>query len=126
MLRTVYEVLCATRRNRVILCAVAAVLPLVIILVLLETSYREEVDRERAQTFTGSLPGAPPVDPSKIKFEPDYPRWSPLARPIVPLAPPPPAAVPQPSSTEPARTPTQGAVVSREPVPLPRSRPNRF
>ncbi len=126
MLRAVHGVLCACRRNRILLVLAATVIPLVIILVLLEISYREEVAREVSLTFTGSLLSSPPVDPARIKFEPGYPRWTPLARPIVPLAPPLPAAVAQPSSTEPIQRPTQDAVVARNPVPLPRSRPNRF
>jgi hypothetical protein len=126
MLRAVHEVLCASRRNRILLVLAAAVIPLVIILVLLEVSYREEVAREVSLTFTGSLLSSPPVDPARINLEPGYPRWTPLARPIVPLAPPLPAAVAQPSSTEPIQRQTQYTVVARNPVPLPRSRPKRF
>jgi hypothetical protein len=126
MFRTVHEVVCATRRNRILLGVVATVVPLLIILLLLETNYREEVAREVSVTFTGSLLSSPPVDPSKITFKREYPRWTPLARPIDPLAPPPPSAVEQPSSPEPVQRTTQGAVIARDPVPLPRSRPNRF
>ena len=125
MLRVGHEVLCASRRNRILLVLAATLIPLVIILVLLEISYREEVAREVSLTFTGSLLSSPPVDHARISFEPGYPRWTPLARPIVPLAPPPPTAVAQPSSTQPSQRPAQGAV-ARNPVPLPRSRPDRF
>jgi hypothetical protein len=124
MLRTVHEVPCATRRNRILVGVAAAVLPLVVILTLLEISYREEAAREVPLTFTGSLASSPPVGPPMLQFEPDHPRWTPLARPIVPLAPPTPTAVEQPP--EPPQRPRQGAVASRDPVPLPRSRPNRF
>jgi hypothetical protein len=126
MLRAVHEVLCAPRRNRILLVLAAAVIPLVTILVLLEVSYREEVAREVSLTFTGSLLGSPPVDPARIKFEPGYPQWTPLAPPIVPLSAPLPVAVAQPSSTEPIQRRTQDAAVARNPLPLPRSRPNRF
>ncbi len=126
MLRTVREVLCVTRRNRILLCIAAAVLPLVVILILLEISYREELARELSPTFTGSLPTSPPVSAPKLQFESDDPRWTPLARPIVPLAPPSLAAEAESSSTERTQRPKQGAVLSRDPVPLPRSRPNRL
>jgi hypothetical protein len=126
MLRVVHEVLCASRCSRILLVLSATLIPLVIILALLEISYQQEVAREVSLTFTGSLLNSPPVDPARIKFVPGYPRWTPLAQPIVPLAPPPPTAVAQPSSTQPIQRTTQGAVVARNPVPLPRSRPDRF
>ena len=125
MLRIVHPVLCATRRKN-LLCIAAAVLPLVVILTLLEISYREELAREPSQTLTASLPSSPPVSPPKLEFESDDLRWTPLAEPIVPLAPPSLAAEVKSSSTEPTQTSTQGAVLSRDPVPLPRSRPNRL
>ena len=118
------EVLHAARRNRILAGVVATTIALLVILLLLEISYREELDREISAKFTGSLLSSPPVDPSKIT-KIDYPRWTPLVRPTAALAPPPPANVAQPSSAEPTQRPTQGAVVARDPVPLPRSRPNR-
>ena len=126
MRRTIREVLHAARHNRILVGVVATTIALLVILLLLEISYREELDREMSPTFTGSLLSSPPVDPSKLTSKIDYPRWTPLVRPIAALAPPPPAAVAQPSSTEPIQKPTQGAVVASDPVPLPRSRPNRF
>ena len=124
MLRIVRQVLCAPRR-KILLCVAAAVLPLVVILILLEITYREELARESSQTFTASLPSSPPVSPPTLEFEPDYAQWTPLAKPTVPLAPLSLAAEVKWSSTEPTQRPTQGAVLSRDPVPLPRSRPNR-
>jgi hypothetical protein len=122
MLRAVHQVLCAS--HPILLLLAATLIPLVIILVLLEISYREEVAREISLTFTGSLLSSPPVDPARMKFEPGYPRWTPIAPPIVPLAPP--ALTAEGSSTQPIERPIQSAVVARKPVPLPRSRPNRF
>ena len=114
MLRIVHPVLCATRRKN-LLCIAAAVLPLVVILTLLEISYREELAREPSQTFTASLPSSPPVGPPKLEFEPDHQRWTQLAQPSE-----------KSSSAELTQTPTQGTVLSRDPVPLPRSRPKRL
>jgi hypothetical protein len=110
MLRTVLERLCATRRNRMLLGVAAAIIPLVVILALLESSYQEEVAAP-ALTFTGSLPSSP-VAPSQMQLES-------LALPTL-------AAATQPLSTEPAQRPAQRAVISRDLFPLPRSRPNRF
>ncbi len=126
MLRTVHEVLCATRRNRILLWVAAAVLPVVVIFILLEISYRAELARELSQRFTGSLLSSPPVSAPELQFEFDHPQWTPLARPIVPVAPPSLAAEAESSSTEPTQRPTQGDILSRNPVPLPRSRPNRL
>ena len=122
MLRIVHPVLCATRR-KILLCVAAAVLPLVVILILLEITYREELAREFSQTFTASLPSSPLVSPPTLEFEPDYAQWTLLAQPTVPLAPPSLAA--EVKWSEPTQRPTQGAVLSRDPIPLPRSRPNR-
>jgi len=120
MLRAVHEVLCATRRNPILLGVVATVVPLLVILMLLEISYREEVAREVSLALTGSLASIPTADP------PDRTRWTPLPEPIVSIAPPSLAAVEQPILSEPTQRPIQGAIVSRDPVPLPLSRPNRF
>ena len=118
MLRTVHEVLYATRRNPILLGVVATVVPLLVILMLLEISYREEVAREVSLALTGSLASIPTADP------PARARWT--SEPIVSIAPPSLAAVEQPILSEPTQRPIQGAIVSRDPVPLPRSRPNRF
>ena len=129
MLRGVYEVMCAIRRKRTIVGIAATAIPLVVILVLLEISYRELLARELSETFTGSLPSSVPVGPRKLQFEPDYPRWTPLAQPIVPLAPPSLAAEAESSSTRQSQSPIasrESPVASRDPVPLPRSRPNRL
>jgi hypothetical protein len=125
MLRTIHELLCATRRNRLVLSVAAGILSLIMILILLEISYREEEAREASRAFTSSLSSSPRADPPKLKLGLEHPQWTPLAPPIVPLAPPPPTAVAEPSLPEPAQAPAQRDV-GRDPVPLPRSRPNRF
>ena len=125
MLRTVYDALCGTRRNRILLGLAAAILPLLVILVLLEISYREqEATRELSLTVTGSLPSSTTVGSPKRQFNTDHPRWTPLSGPIVPFAPPAPVAVAPPAPIEPTPKLTQRAAVSA--VPLPRSRPNWF
>jgi hypothetical protein len=126
MLRAVHEALCGTRRNRILLGLAAIIGPLLVILMLLEMSYREEEARELSLTVTGSLPSSTTVGSPRSKLNPDYPRSTPLSGSIVPFAPPTPVAAAPPPPTEPTREPTQRAVVSGESVPLPRSRPNRF
>jgi hypothetical protein len=127
MLRAVHEALCGTRRNRILLGLAATIGPLLVVLMLLEMSYREQEARELSLMVTGSLPSSTTVGAPRSQLNPDYPRSTPLSGPIVPFAPPTPvvAAAPPPPA-EPTRELTQRAVVSRESVPLPRSRPNRF
>ena len=121
MLRTVGEVLCATRRNRILLGIAAAVIPLSVIVILLEISYRDEAAQNAAVMFTGTLPSSPPARPFALQLESAHSQ-------LAPLAPAPPAALlAQPPTTDPTQKPTQSVVVTRDdPVPLPRSRPNRF
>jgi hypothetical protein len=126
MLRAVHEALCGARRNRILLGLAAIISPLLVILMLLEMSYREEEARELSLTVTGSLPSSTTVGSSRSQLNPDYPRSTPLSGPIAPFAPPTPVAAAPPPPTEPTRELTRRAVVSRESVPLPRSRPNRF
>ena len=104
------EVLFATRRNRIFLAVAAVVIPLVVILILLEISYRAETAQESSPMFTGSLPSAPFGAP-KIQFEPRDAPWTPLGPPIFPFASPTPWAVARPSPAEPSQMP-------RHPVPF--------
>jgi hypothetical protein len=120
-MRTIHEMLCAIRRNRILLGVAAVVLPLIVIFALLEISYRAELAREISQNFTGSLPSPPPASPT-MQIEHGHSQWTSLARPNGPIVPPS-LAVEAPS---PSTEPTQGAIISRKPVPLPRSRPNRL
>jgi hypothetical protein len=126
MLRAIREVLRGARRNRILLGLTATIGPLLVILVLLEISYREEEARELSLTFTGSLPSSTTVGSPKSQPGPGYPRSTPLSGPIVPFAPPTAVAVASPSPAESTPKPTQRAVVARDWVPLPRSRPNRL
>ena len=125
MLSGVREVLCATRRSRLLLGVAIAVFPLMVILILLEISYKNEVAREDSSAVTHSLAGSPAVDPAELKFEAEPPQLQ-LGRPIVPFGPPIQPAAADASPPEPPQKPPQSSVVARKPVPLPRSRPNRF
>jgi hypothetical protein len=124
MLRRVSTLLCATRRSRILLGVAAPVLTLILILILLEISYRQEEAREASLASTGSIPNSPRADRLKLQLETDGPQRTPLAPPIIPVAPTAPTDVAEPSPPEPTQGSQQGDVAAR--VPLPRSRPNRF
>jgi hypothetical protein len=125
MLRTVREVLCAAGRNRILLGIAAALVVLSVIIILLEISYRDQVARNAAVLVTGSLPSLPPARPPALQLESAHSQVTPLApAPPAALLAPPPATAP---ATDPTQKPTQSVVVTRDdPIPLPRSRPNRF
>jgi hypothetical protein len=130
MLRTVQDLLRATSRHPTLFGVAAAILALVAILGVLEISYRQQIAREASLTITGTLQSPTLTTPPKLQLEPDQPRSAaPLGPRIIPLAPPAPQptraeASPPPAPAEPAQP--QNTATSRDPVPLPRSRPNRF
>ena len=106
------------RRSAV--AASAAVL--VSIFILLEISYRQQVSQDAkvsdaedpTLTFTGTLPSSPPDRP--VKFQLASAQWVPLS---------PPGALLIPAATIELIQTSQARGVSRQPVPLPRSRPKR-
>ena len=123
--KRLHAVLRANSLLRMLLLGFAAVIvPVVVILILLELDYREEVARELSVTFTGSVASTPFFDPPKIQFEPKREQWTPLAPPVVLLGPPTLPTEGQPTGS--TQNPTQSAVAVRDPTPLPRPRPNRF
>jgi hypothetical protein len=95
--KCLHAVLCAIGRIRTVPLSIAVtILSLLVILVLLEHNYREEVAREQVSdvTFTGSIASAPSADLPKIEFGPKRAGWTPLAPPFARLAPPSVAAQP--------------------------------
>ena len=127
MLRRVGTLLSATRRSRILLGVAAPVLTLILILILLEISYRQEEAREASLLSTGSISSSSPrADRLKLILEPDDAQRAPLAQPVIPVAPIGPTDLAEPSPPEPTQGSPQVDVAARDPVPLPRSRPNRF
>ena len=108
------------RRSAVAVVASAAVL--VSIFTLLEISYRQQVSQDTKVSdaedptlaFTGTLPSSPPDRP--VKFQLASAQWVPLS---------PPGALLIPAATIELIQTSQARGVSRQPVPLPRSRPKR-
>jgi hypothetical protein len=127
MLRRVGTLLSATRRSRILLGVAAPVLTLILILILLEISYRQEEAREASLLSTGSISSSSPrADHLKLILEPDDAQRAPLAQAVIPVAPIGPTDLAEPSPPEPTQGSPQVDVAARDPVPLPRSRPNRF
>ena len=126
MLRRVGTLLSATRRSRILLGVAAPVLTLILILILLEISYRQEEAREASLLSTGSISSSPRADRLKLILEPDDAQRAPLAQPVIPVAPIGPTDLAEPSPPEPIQGSPQADVAARDPVPLPRSRPIRF
>jgi hypothetical protein len=126
MLRRVGTLLSATGRSRILLGVAAPVLTLILILILLEISYRQEEARASLLS-TGSISSSSPrADHLKMMLEPDDAQRAPLAQPVIPVAPIGPTDLAEPSPPEPTQGSPQVDVAARYPVPLPRSRPNRF
>lgn len=121
------------RRNRMILGALTAIIPLVTIFILLEINYREEeaarkseeAARESTVINTGSLRDSPPARSSGIELEPPRSQWPPLTPPIALFAPPMPVAAVGRSTTGSTEPPRQSVAASRERLPVPPPRPKR-
>jgi hypothetical protein len=127
MLRRVGTLLSATRRSRILLGVAAPVLTLILILILLEISYRQEEAREASWLSTGSISSSSPrADHLKLILEPDDAQRAPLAQPVIPVAPIGPTDLAEPSPPGLTQGSLQADVAARDPVPLPRSRPNRL
>ena len=126
MLRQVGTLLSATRRSRILLGVAAPVLTLILILLLLEISYRQEEAREASLLSTGSISSSPRADRLKLILEPDDAQRALLAQPVIPVAPIGPTDMAEPSLPEPTQGSPQADVAARDPVPLPRSRPIAF
>jgi hypothetical protein len=101
MLRRVGTLLSATRRSRILLGVAAPVLTLILILILLEISYRQEEAGEASLLSTGSISSSPRADHLKLILEPDDAQGAPLAQPVIPVAPIGPTDLAEPSPPEP-------------------------
>jgi hypothetical protein len=112
----VNDVLRASLQNRTTVGVAAAISLVVGVFALLEISYRQEAAEHSTVTLTGALPSSPSDRQLEMQLTPV--QWISLAASG--------ALLNSPSTIETTKTPTHRTVASRQPIPLPRSRPNRF